>query len=116
MDVVATAKYVRLSPDKVRDLTGKLKGLSASEALKVLDFSERKGAYYLAKTLKAAIANAENNAMLSREDLYVATVMADEGPRLKRWRARARGRADRILKRTSHVTVVLDTYEGAEAN
>jgi large subunit ribosomal protein L22 len=103
MEVRATYRFLRMSPHKVRQVVDLIRGRQVDNALAILRFTPR----------ASAIANAENNVMLSREDLYVAAITADEGPRLKRWRPRARGRADRILKRTCHVTVVLDEYEEA---
>ena len=84
-----------------------MRGLHVAEALKVAELSERKGAFLLGKTLKSAIANAENNAKLEVNSLRVKEVVVDNGPMLKRYRPRARGTASRILKRTCHIKVVL---------
>jgi len=116
MKVRAKYRFLRMSPQKVRQVVDLIRGRQVDNALAILKFTPRAAAREVSKVLKSAIANAENNAMLSREDLYVAAITADDGPRLKRWRARARGRADRILKRTCHVTVVLDEYEYEEAD
>lgn len=116
MEVRATYRFLRISPYKVRQVVDLIRGRQVDSALAILQFTPRGAARQVYKVLASAIANAENNAMLSREDLYVSAIMADEGPRLKRWRARARGRADRILKRTCHVTVVLDEYEEAKTD
>jgi large subunit ribosomal protein L22 len=113
MEVRATYRFLRMSPHKVRQVVDLIRGRQVDNALAILRFTPRAAARAVSKVLASAIANAENNLMLSREDLYVAAITADEGPRLKRWRPRARGRADRILKRTCHVTVVLDEYEEA---
>jgi large subunit ribosomal protein L22 len=113
MEVRATYRFLRMSPHKVRQVVDLIRGRQVDNALAILRFTPRAAARAVSKVLASAIANAENNVMLSREDLYVAAITADEGPRLKRWRPRARGRADRILKRTCHVTVVLDEYEEA---
>jgi len=107
MDVTATAKYVRISPTKVRDLARRMRGLPVASALQVVDFSERKGARYLGKTLKSAIANAENNAKLDVDELLVKEAVVDEGPRLRRQWPRARGMASPIMKRMCHIRVVL---------
>jgi large subunit ribosomal protein L22 len=106
---------MRMSPHKVRLVVDLIRGRQVDTALAILRFTPRVAAREVSRLLVSAIANAENNYMLSREDLFVAQVMADDGPRLKRFRPRARGRADRILKRTCHVTLVLDEYEGTVA-
>lgn len=107
MEVSATMKFVRISPTKCRDLARRLCGKPVDEALKVTQMSERKGAFNLSKTLRSAIANAQNNAKLAPEDLWVAAAVVDEGPRLKRHWPRARGMASPIHKRTSHIKIVL---------
>ena len=96
-----------MSPSKARDLARAIQGLPVSQALAVTEFSERKAAFQIGKTLKSAIANAENNAGLSADDLFVRAAVVEEGPMLKRFRPRARGMAGRILKRTSHIKIVL---------
>ncbi len=111
MQVRAYYRFLRISPQKVRQVVDLVRGQQVDKALAVLKYTPRAAAREVLKALESAIANAENNYMLSREDLYVAGIAADDGPRLKRFRPRARGRADRILKRTCHVTVVLDEYE-----
>ena len=115
MQVRAHYRFLRISPQKVRQVIELIRGQQVDRALAVLKYTPRAAAREVLKALESAIANAENNYMLSREDLYVAGIAADDGPRLKRFRPRARGRADRILKRTCHVTVVLDEYEGTVA-
>jgi large subunit ribosomal protein L22 len=107
MEVMSVSKFVRISPTKVRDLARSIQGKPVAEALKVTEFSERKGAFLLGKTLKSAIANAENNAGLSADRLVVRMAVVEEGPRIKRFMARARGSASPILKRTSHLRIVL---------
>jgi large subunit ribosomal protein L22 len=107
MDVQATAKYVRLSPSKARDLARKVAGISAAEALQITTFSPRKAAGVIGKTLKSAIANAENNANLSVEDLKVKEAVVMPGPSLKRHWPRARGAVSPIIKRTCHIRIVL---------
>ncbi|MBN2301203.1 MAG: 50S ribosomal protein L22 [Lentisphaerae bacterium] len=107
MEVVSTSKYVRLAADKARDIARKMRGLPVSEALKVTDFSERKAAFYIGKTLKSAIANAENNAKLAVDELRVKEVLVDEAARVKRYWARSRGSASPIQKRTCHIKIVV---------
>ncbi len=111
MQVRAVQRFLRMSPYKVRQVIDSIRGRQVDEALAILRFTPRAAARAVTKVLESAIANAENNYMLSREDLYVATIMADGGPTLRRWRPRARGRADVIRKRSCHVVVVLDEYE-----
>jgi large subunit ribosomal protein L22 len=100
-----------MSPQKVRLVVDLVRGRQVDEALTILQFTQKAAARPVRKVIESAIANAENNFMLSREDLYVAEIMTDAGPILKRWRPRARGRADMIRKRTCHISVVLDEYE-----
>lgn len=107
MEVSATTKYVRMSPIKARDIAAEIRGLSAAEALRVTEFNARKAALQIGKTLKSAIANAENNAGVDAAQLFVKDAYVDGGPVLKRFRPRARGSASGIRKPTSHVTVVL---------
>ena len=108
METRATARYVRVSPRKVRLVTDLIKGKDLTEARQILDYNPRAAARIVAKVLSSATANAENNNKLSPESLIVARAYVDEGPTLKRFRPRALGRATRINKRTSHITVVLD--------
>jgi large subunit ribosomal protein L22 len=107
MEVRAVSKFVRLAPRRARDLARAIQGLPVTEALKVTDFSERKAATLIGKTLKSAVANAENNAKVSADSLRVKEAIIGEGPAMKRSWPRARGMASRIRKRTSHVTIVL---------
>ena len=107
----ATAKYVRVSPPKVRQLTGLIAGEHVEEARRILQFSGKGAANPLTKVLNSAVANAENNDGIDPDDLWVVAAFADEGPTLKRWRPRAHGRAYRIRKRTSHITVVVGTRD-----
>ena len=110
--VKATAKYVRVSPYKVRQLTPLIVGMSVGEAQRVLQFSEKVAAAKpLLKVLNSAVANAENNDELDPDELIVHAAFADEGPTLKRYQPRALGRAYRIRKRTSHITVVVSPAE-----
>ena len=107
MRVQAKAKYVRQSPYKVRRVLDLVRGLPVHEAEHVLRLTPRGATQPVAKVLKSAVANAEHNHALDPEELIVAEAFADEGPTIKRYRPRARGRATRINKRTSHVTIVL---------
>jgi large subunit ribosomal protein L22 len=107
MEVKAVARYVRISPQKVRKIIGAVKGKNVETGLSQLKFMPQKAAGLLKKVLMSAIANAEHNNELDVDNLYVKNIYADVGPTLKRFRARARGRGTRILKRTSHITVVV---------
>ncbi len=107
MRVTAITRYARVSPSKVFDVAKRLKGLSVADALRVTDFSGCKGARLLGKTLKSAMANAEHNKKLSADELLVEKAVVEEGPKLKRHWARARGSASPIFKRCCHVRVVL---------
>ena len=107
MEVRSTYKYARISPFKVREVTREIQGLPVSAALDLLTFTPKKAALLIGKTLKSAIANAENNANLKPDGLVVKEATVGEGPTFKRIMARARGSASRILKRTSHIRIVL---------
>jgi len=108
MKVKAHARYIRQSPYKVRRVLDLVRGLPVEDAEHVLRLTPRAAADPIAKVLKSAVANAEHNHALDAEDLVVAEAFADEGPTLKRFRPRARGRASRIDKRTSHITIVVE--------
>jgi large subunit ribosomal protein L22 len=105
--VRAQAKWVRMSPRKARLVLDHIRGRSVPEARTILAFTQRAAAIEIEKVLRSAVANAEANHGLDGDELLVQAAYADEGPTLKRWRPRARGRANRIRKRTCHVTVVL---------
>ncbi|KXG74778.1 50S ribosomal protein L22 [Thermotalea metallivorans] len=107
MEARAIAKYVRISPRKIKPICDLVRGKNANEALTILKFTPRAGAPVLAKVIKSAMANGENNHQMDVDKLYVAEVYANQGPTLKRWRAASMGRGVKILKRTSHVGVVL---------
>jgi large subunit ribosomal protein L22 len=107
MKVRAQAKYVRQSPYKVRKVLDLVRGLPVLEAEDVLRLASRGATEPVTKVLKSAVANAEHNFALDADELVVAEAFADEGPTLKRFRPRARGRATRIRKRTSHITIVV---------
>jgi len=108
MEVKASLKYLRISPRKTRLVVDLIKGLSAKEAEKQLIHLPKRSSQSVLKLLKSAIANAESNFQLSKDNLYVKSARVDEGPALKRWRPRARGAAYVIKKRTSHVFIILD--------
>ena len=105
MQTYATAKYIRMSPTKVRQVVDLIRYKDVQEARRVLTFTTRAAGRPVLKVLESAIANAENNFNLDPDELIVTRAYVDEGPILKRWRPRARGRATRIRKRTSHITV-----------
>jgi len=106
--VNATAKFVRVSPRKAGDMTRLIRGKKVAEAKAILALSPRAAAKLVGKVLDSAVANAENNHEMAAEDLYVVKAYADGGPTFKRFTPRARGRATRIRKRTSHITVCVD--------
>ena len=105
----AVAKYIRISPSKVRIVIDLIRGKNYFDALAILDNTPKAASEPVKKVLNSAAANAEVNKGMSKDDLYVAEIFADNGPTLKRIMPRAQGRAYRILKRTSHITVVLDS-------
>lgn len=111
MEARAIAKYVRISPRKMKPIVDLVRGKSVDEALAILRFTPRKGARVLEKVINSAVANAENNYGMDKDSLYVYQVYANQGPTLKRWRPRAQGRAYQILKRTSHIGVVVKERE-----
>lgn len=107
MEVKASTKFTRISPLKLRLPISEVKGKSAEQALMTLKFMSLKAAGIIHKTLESAVANAAHNNELDVDKLIVKNIIVDQGPSLKRFRARARGRASRILKRTSHLTVIV---------
>lgn len=111
MEAKAVAKYIRISPSKARLVIDLIRGKSAVQAQAILKFTPQRGAEPIAKVLNSAIANAEHNLELSRDDLYVVKAFVDEGPSIKRFKPRAMGRADRMVHRTSHITVVVGNRE-----
>jgi large subunit ribosomal protein L22 len=108
MPVTTKLKYLRIAPRKVRLVADLIRGKRIEEAQSILNFTTKKAALPLLKLLGSATANAKNNFQLDESNLYIAKVLVDEGSKYKRWRARAKGRAEEIQKKTSHVTVVLD--------
>jgi len=107
MQVTAKLKFIRISPQKARLVADQVRGLKVSAAVNLLSFSNKRAAGILRKTLESAVANAEHNEGADIDELRVCSVMVDEGPRHKRLSARARGRANRIIKRTSHITMTV---------
>ena len=107
MEAKAVAKYVRMSPIKLKPVADLVRGKDLSEALTILKFTPGKGSVLVEKVVKSAAANAENNHDMNVDKLYVAEVYAHQGPTMKRWRAGSQGRASIILKRSSHIGVTL---------
>lgn len=108
MEVKATAKYIRVQPRKVRIIADEVRGKNALYTCSLLRYHTSKSAKLLAKVLVSAMANAQENHGIAPEALKIRTILVDEGPRLKRMRARAMGRGNRIVKKTSHITVVVE--------
>jgi large subunit ribosomal protein L22 len=106
---LATARYVRMTPMKCRRVIDLVRGLPVDQAADILRFDTHSASEPIGKVLASAVANAEHNKQLDRRDLYIAQAYVDEGPTLKRFRPRAQGRAFRIRKRTSHITVVVQS-------
>ncbi|KAA3629667.1 MAG: 50S ribosomal protein L22 [Proteobacteria bacterium] len=107
MEVAATLRFARLSAQKGRLIADQIRGQSVDRALNLLKFSPKKAAHIMRKVLESAVANAEHNEGADIDELKVAKVTVDEGPTQKRIQARAKGRANRIMKRTSHITVTV---------
>jgi large subunit ribosomal protein L22 len=114
MQVSAKIKNIRISPQKARLVADQVRNQSVSAALELLTFSRKKSSDIIKKALESAIANAENNNGADIDELRVAQIFVDEGVRLKRFHARARGRGNRILKRTSHITVTVSDEKGGK--
>ncbi|MBW1693656.1 MAG: 50S ribosomal protein L22 [Deltaproteobacteria bacterium] len=107
MEVRAVAKYIRISPQKVRLIIDAVKGKPVEAGLDLLKFMPQKAATIIEKVIRSAIANADQYPDIDVDSLVIRNIIADQGPTLKRFRARARGRGTRILKRTTHITVIL---------
>lgn len=107
MEVKAVAKYIRISPRKVRQVADLIRGKKVGEAFAILKFTPKVAAAAIEKTLKSAVANAEHNHEMNADGLYISKIFIDQGPTLKRFKPRAMGRADLIRKRTSHITVIV---------
>lgn len=112
MEARAVARFVRISPRKARQVIDLIRGKSLNEALAILRFTPKHGSRIIEKVVKSAAANAENNHNMNRDLLYISTAFVNQGPAMKRYLPRSRGRADRILKRTSHITIGLKEREG----
>jgi large subunit ribosomal protein L22 len=107
MQATAKLNHARISAQKCRLVADQIRGLPVERALQVLTFSQKKAAHMVRKVLESAIANAEHNEGADVDELKVTAVSVDEGPTLKRWHARAKGRANHIFKRTSHITITV---------
>lgn len=114
MEISATAKYVRISAQKVRLVADQVRGLSVERAVNLLRFSNKKSAAIMKKVLDSAVSNAEHNAGADIDDLKVSSVIVDEGPMQRRFHPRARGRTNQILKRTCYITVKVVDSRGQE--
>lgn len=112
MEAKAVARHIRIAPRKVRQVVDLIRGKKVGEAEAILQFVPNAAATPIAKLLRSAVANAENNFNMNTDALYVSAAYVDEGPTMKRIRPRAQGRADRIDKRSSHITVVVKEREG----
>lgn len=108
MEARAELKYSRVSPQKTRLVADKVRGKQIADALRTLNLLQTKRSKIIAKVLNSAVANAMSTGLMDVDNLYVKSIQIDEGPMIKRFRPRAQGRATRILKRTSHISVVLD--------
>ena len=113
MEVKAKLSYLRIAPRKVRLVTDLIKGKKVEKAQTILNFTTKKAAQPVLKLLNSALASAINNFQMQESNMYISKVLVNEGPKLKRWRARARGRAFAIQKKTSHITIVLQETEKA---
>ena len=111
MEVKSTTKFVRLSPKKARDVAREIQGLPVSAALDILAYTPKKAAQLIGKTLRTAIADAENNFALDPDDMFIKEAVIGAGPSFKRFKPRARGSAGAILKRTSHISITLAENE-----
>jgi large subunit ribosomal protein L22 len=111
MQVSATLKFIKHSPRKVRLVVNAVRGKQVDDALALLRYMPQHSARDVAAVIASARANAENNLLLSPESLYIKTIVANEGPRMKRYAARAKGRGDKIIKRMCHVTVTVEDRE-----
>ncbi len=107
MEARAIAKYIRISPRKVRQVVDLIRGKDIEEALAILKYTPKRASAAVTKVINSAAANAEHNYDMNRDNLYIAEAYVDQGPTLKRYKPRAYGRADMIRKRTSHITIVV---------
>jgi large subunit ribosomal protein L22 len=113
MEVKATAKYIRTSPRKVRLVVDAVRGKPVPQALAILSFLPQHASEEVMKVVKSAVASAENNYQMAADELYITKISAYSGPTMKRFRPRPRGRADRILKRSTNITVVVEEREAS---
>ena len=113
MEAKAVSRYIRIAPNKMRQVVNMIRGKQVDEAISILKFTPKKASGLVEKVLNSAIANAEHNYDMDRDNLYISEAFVDQGPTMKRFKARAMGRADMIKKRTSHVTVVVSEREEA---
>jgi len=111
MEVSSKLRFARISPQKCRLVADQVRGMPVEKALEILEFSPKKSAAIIKKVLNSAIANAEHNEGADIDDLKVSTIFVDQGPTMKRIQARAKGRANRIIKRTSHITLTVGDSE-----
>jgi len=111
VEAKAVGRYIRISPYKVRQVVNLIRGKNVDEALAILKFTPKKASLVVEKVLRSAIANAEHNYNMDRDNLYISKIFVDQGPALKRYKPRAFGRADLIRRRTSHITVVVKERE-----
>lgn len=108
------ARYVRISPYKVRKVIALIKGKDVNAALAILENTDKKATTFLERALKSAIASAKQTGKIKQEELYISKIVADDGPMVKRYRAAAFGRATMIRKRTSHILIELDRFEAVK--
>lgn len=114
MEAKAVAKHIRVAPRKIRQLAGEVKGRDVGDALDLLDYTPRPVAKTVGKLIRSAVANAVNmEGRVEVDDLYIKELIVGDGPRMKRWVPRARGRATPIIKRTSHITVIVAERKSA---
>ncbi len=115
MEVTAKLRYLRIAPRKVREVIDLIRGKKVDEAQNLLEFLVRKSAKPVLKLLKGVIASARHDFQLDQSNLYISKILVDEGPKLKRWRPASRGRTAPIMKRTSHITIILDEIKKVSA-
>jgi large subunit ribosomal protein L22 len=115
LEARAVEKFIRISPRKMRYIVDSIRSKSVEEAVEILTFTPQKAASIVKKAIESAAANAIENNNMNEDDLIIKKIFVDEGPTLKRFRARARGRATRIRKRTSHITVIVSDGKEGEA-
>jgi len=107
METFAQYKFAKIAPQKCRLIADKVRGMNVNQAILFLKFNNRKASLFILKTLESAMANAENNENIDIDDLKISKIAVDEGMKIKRMHARAKGRGNKILKRTSHITIVV---------